>query len=262
MKDYYKILRLTPSASADEIKRSYRRLAMIYHPDRSQNPNAHNSFAEINEAYEILSDSTLKLQYDGLFNSQGDLFVEAQNFSENFNKSRNNNRTERVYRATRKTRDIITPYILKLYRGTAYVSIVLMSLLLIDFLLPDVKYNEILIQKKYGEGNLMEYVLKTKNRVIVVDHDDYVKFKEGDQFAYSQSTIFRFDRSIDLVINNENHTFRLPGNFFTYFTLFIIIGLAFAILTLRAQKEQDILQFGTANFYLSSIIIISVLVVY
>lgn len=262
MKDYYKILRLPSSASSDEIKRSYRRLAMVYHPDRSNNPNAHEFFSEINEAYEILSDQNLKSQYDNLVNSQGDFFVEAQTFSENFDNRRNANRTARVYRATRKTKDIVTPYIVKLYKGFAYLSVILMSLLLIDFVIPDVKYNEILKEKKFGDGNTMEYVLKTSTRTIVIEQDDYVKFKEGDEFIYNQSTIFRFDRSLEKVIGDVNTTFDLPGNFFKYFNLFAIVVLAFAILTIRAQKEQDILQFGTANFYLSMIIIISAVVVY
>ncbi|HTF80475.1 MAG TPA: hypothetical protein VL947_02075, partial [Cytophagales bacterium] len=98
--------------------------------------------------------------------------------------------------------------------------------------------------------------------VIIVDQDDYVRFKNGDKFTYNQSTIFRFDRSLDLIINNENHTFDLPGNFFKYFNLFTVVVLTFSILTIKADTEQDILQYGTANFYLSLIIVVSALVVY
>ncbi|HTF81397.1 MAG TPA: DnaJ domain-containing protein, partial [Cytophagales bacterium] len=146
-------MRLSSNATADEIKRSYRRLAMVYHPDRSNHPEAHELFSEINEAYEILSDQTLRNRYDNLINSQGDLFVEAHTFSENINTNRNHRRTQRVYRATRKTKDIITPYIVKMYKMAAYISVVLMSLLLIDFVMPNVKYEQILLEKKFGEGS-------------------------------------------------------------------------------------------------------------
>jgi len=63
-KDYYIILGVKPTASADEIKRSYRRLAFKYHPDK--NPGdiiAELTFSEIVEAYEILSDAKKREDY-------------------------------------------------------------------------------------------------------------------------------------------------------------------------------------------------------
>ena len=54
MKDYYKILELSPGCSIDDIKKSYRRLAKMYHPDLNKSKHAHELFIEINEAYEIL----------------------------------------------------------------------------------------------------------------------------------------------------------------------------------------------------------------
>jgi len=56
LKDYYTILELPPSASLDEIKKAYRRLALIYHPDKKGNdPYATAQFTEIKEAYETLT---------------------------------------------------------------------------------------------------------------------------------------------------------------------------------------------------------------
>lgn len=52
---YYKKLGLTPNASQSEIKRSFRKLAMLYHPDRNTSPNATKLFIEITEAYEVLT---------------------------------------------------------------------------------------------------------------------------------------------------------------------------------------------------------------
>lgn len=61
-KDYYKILGLEKSASEDDIKKAYRRLAHRYHPDRPGGDEA--KFKEINEAYQILSDKEKRSQYD------------------------------------------------------------------------------------------------------------------------------------------------------------------------------------------------------
>ena len=63
--DYYKILGVSQSASTDEIKTAYRKLAMKYHPDRNpDNKNAEEKFKEATEAYEVLSDSQKRTQYD------------------------------------------------------------------------------------------------------------------------------------------------------------------------------------------------------
>ena len=66
-KDYYKILGLDRSASADEVRKAYRKLAMQYHPDRNPgNKQAEEKFKEINEAYQVLSDSQKRARYDQL----------------------------------------------------------------------------------------------------------------------------------------------------------------------------------------------------
>ncbi len=66
-KDYYKILGVERSASTDEIRKAYRKLAMQYHPDRNQgNKQAEEKFKEINEAYQALSDPQKRARYDQL----------------------------------------------------------------------------------------------------------------------------------------------------------------------------------------------------
>jgi curved DNA-binding protein len=66
-KDYYKILGLSKTATADEIKKAYRKLAVKYHPDKNQNDKtAEEKFKEINEANEVLSDPDKRKKYDEL----------------------------------------------------------------------------------------------------------------------------------------------------------------------------------------------------
>lgn len=70
-KDYYKILGVAKSASAEEIKKAYRKLALKYHPDRNKGDKvAEDRFKEISEAYAVLSDSEKKKQYD-MFGADG-----------------------------------------------------------------------------------------------------------------------------------------------------------------------------------------------
>ena len=64
-RDYYEVLGISRSASPDEIKKAYRKLALKYHPDRNpDDKKAEETFKELSQAYEILSDSQRKSQYD------------------------------------------------------------------------------------------------------------------------------------------------------------------------------------------------------
>jgi molecular chaperone DnaJ len=69
-RDLYQVLGVPSDASAEEIKRAYRKLARQYHPDVSQDPEADRRFKEINLAYQTLSDPAKRRQYD-MFGGEG-----------------------------------------------------------------------------------------------------------------------------------------------------------------------------------------------
>ncbi|MGM0423650.1 MAG: molecular chaperone DnaJ [Thermodesulfobacteriota bacterium] len=78
-KDYYQILGIAKTASTDEIKKAYRKLAFEYHPDRNPNdPEAEQKFKEASEAYEILSDPEKRSNYDHF----GHAGVNGQNYQD------------------------------------------------------------------------------------------------------------------------------------------------------------------------------------
>jgi curved DNA-binding protein len=66
-KDYYKILGVKPEATQDEIKKAYRKLAILYHPDKNPgNKQAEEKFKEVAEAYDVLSDEKKRREFDNI----------------------------------------------------------------------------------------------------------------------------------------------------------------------------------------------------
>ena len=63
-RDYYEILGLSKGATDADLKAAYRKMALQYHPDRNKDKDAEVKFKEVNEAYQVLSDSQKKQQYD------------------------------------------------------------------------------------------------------------------------------------------------------------------------------------------------------
>ncbi|MGW0007242.1 DnaJ C-terminal domain-containing protein [Nocardia grenadensis] len=63
-RDYYEVLGVPRGAGADEIQQAYRKLARKYHPDVNKDPTAEDTFKEVNEAYQVLSDPDTRKRYD------------------------------------------------------------------------------------------------------------------------------------------------------------------------------------------------------
>jgi curved DNA-binding protein CbpA len=66
LKNYYKILGVADDCTAEEIKKAYRRMALMYHPDLNSNQEATQYFMDITEAYKVLSNETRRKNYDYL----------------------------------------------------------------------------------------------------------------------------------------------------------------------------------------------------
>jgi len=79
-KNYYQVLGVSKTASQEEIRTSFRKLALEFHPDRNKDPKAQAKFKEINEAYQTLSDPNKRADYDRFGTSSGANSQRARGF--------------------------------------------------------------------------------------------------------------------------------------------------------------------------------------
>ncbi len=78
-KDYYSILGVSKTATADEIKKAYRKLAVKYHPDKNPgDKKAEENFKQVNEAHEVLSDTEKRKNYDQFGDPRGRVYEETR----------------------------------------------------------------------------------------------------------------------------------------------------------------------------------------
>lgn len=97
IKNYYEILNIKPSATLDDIKTSFRKLALFWHPDRNSNPIAIEKMKELNEANEILSDKNKRMLYDKLYKQFFGLYsidLEIRSETKQTTEASNNKETE------------------------------------------------------------------------------------------------------------------------------------------------------------------------
>ena len=83
-RDYYEVLGVDKNASEKDIKKAYRKLAMKYHPDVSEEEGAEEKFKEVSEAYAVLSDDEKRQRYDQFGHAGMDGFS-AEDFYQNVN---------------------------------------------------------------------------------------------------------------------------------------------------------------------------------
>ena len=78
-RDYYDILGVGRGVGEEDIRRAFRKKAMEFHPDRNKSPDAEDKFKEINEAYQVLSDSNKRTRYDQFGKAGVEPVVEPDN---------------------------------------------------------------------------------------------------------------------------------------------------------------------------------------
>ncbi len=183
MKDkFYKILGLSNGASEEDIKKAYRKLAMLHHPDKNKNEKSHQRFIQINEAYATLTDENYKTKTT--FNEPD--VKTKNNISEEELKKRmewatNYSRMKNI----KESRINYISYIQlrkspmrKISLYVSIISVLFSSLLILDYWL---------IPYKVIEGSLIKKVFNSN------DNFYHLTFKNLNSFDFPQEFVFKTD---------------------------------------------------------------------
>ena len=201
MKDYYLILGIARTASEREIKRTYRRLAITYHPDKNPSADAEARFKEINEAYTVLSDPAMKADYDQRLNNPS--FYSLPD-TQPFHRDPAYRRTTQRRTTGPSERTLFMQSMLKYSRLLFYFGCFWCGVLVIDFLLPSIVRHEIVtsdmkeIPRLVSRDRIDLLVTDQRHHFHVLPHE-MVHFPKGSILHIYSSSI------LSALVKVENH---------------------------------------------------------
>lgn len=197
--DFYKVLGVFPNATGDEIKRAYRKLAVLYHPDKNPDPKVAERFKEITEAYNTLSDEESRRLYDLKFSAA---------FQEVFTKPPKAPHRDPRYRqqppaASRRRDDKWTMHELiskgvKYTRYCSYAGLLVTLLLGIDYILPYQDHADKVINiysVTFRRSTAYDIVETEGGRRLKLYDGDASCLKEGSSISIRSTLIYRIPMS-------------------------------------------------------------------
>lgn len=250
---YYDILGVTRSATASDIKRAYRRLAVVYHPDKNPDPAAEQLFKLINEAYEVLGDPPKRTRYDRELTEPAQI-IQAPPPPPRHRDPAYRPRRARPRRKTdsERLRDMMASYL----PYTARISMVcfgLCLLLAIDYVWPRRHVAETIEyttqRRDYQRtGSITWWVIHTTgNHTIDIPYERSNNFMPGDNVVIHQSMFFRIPVQIDA----QRASLALASNIYGHFIFAPIALMIVSGLGVLARRDVDYgFNLGVATFVL------------
>lgn len=249
--DYYRILGVSHSASEEQIKHAFRRLAIKYHPDKNPDPQAENIFKEINEAYDVLSDPEKRRVYDLRLNNPLVDLVQNQTGPRHRDPAYRPARPKVHRRSERENlRELMAQY-LPIAQKVIFGCFFLSFFLFIDFIWPrqihDEKVERTSLKRTYSRNaSTTWWVIETSgNHYIDLPFAFSDSFPPGQSVTIQASTFFDIPTSVAIPSHVIPIKKSIYGNFiFAPAALLIISSLG---LLFRKNIEYGF-NFGVISF--------------
>jgi DnaJ domain len=245
LKDYYQILRVSRQASPQEIKRAFRRLAIVFHPDKNPSTQSSSLFQEINEAHQILSDPEMRIRYDQLLSasySSTPVDVPPQRYHRDPAYRRSQQAGYKPRPAQPSERLLMMAHFLKYLRLISLVGVGWCGFLMLDYVLPPKLSDEIVLSEAHKTNSW-----RTRHSPYVVitskSHQFPVSSKGNDFFVVGSHATVVTSRVLNILmrVESENKGFTinsLPTVFGTFiFMPVILLMLSIAGLVIKKGIE-------------------------
>lgn len=275
IKDYYKILGVSYNASEETIKSSYRELALRHHPDRSRDTRAHDIFAEINEAYQVLSDPTKKADYDYRYRRY---FLNEVPI----NKEHAGPQTEPPQNYTKEDigkEEDFNENTYEFINRTAWAALVISLFLLIDFFLPhrvsqeNLFSSNLILHYESFDNRKQQYITRHENYDIIRTENYYIFYKDPPYYmAYGDTLIIESSRIMDVPVNvfhkkdkilSEVPTqYGLYDLYFAYVVMFLTSLISVIIIKKKISAAQTLAFFWFVNLLILGWIFIVIFIYY
>jgi curved DNA-binding protein CbpA len=256
MKDYYKILEVSPNATQDEIKKAYRRLAFKYHPDKNNSPMAQALIQEINVAYDVIGDVKKRETYNFRYNSRNTSYPPVNKTS---NKKRTTPYTPPRATYKKKVQRFDFPGWAEKGRYVSAFILFYCVLIGIDYYISS-EYKNTVVEKmeifahrtRRSTSHFTFHIQSTKVNFEV--SSEAVNFGEGDTINVDISPLFGFIKSIERIKNREVYALDHIISFYSpiIFMIFLLAGTSLAAILIKAPETS--FNFSTSNLILFLIV--------
>lgn len=232
MKDYYELLRIPRTASDAQIKQSFRRLAILLHPDKNPHPDAPAAFQELNEAYEVLGDPVKRFMYDQMLGEPGNHEIVVPHRDPAYRKRKDPN-----YRPPKP--EPTAGYLLmqKLMPYTSWLSLlglVLSGCIWVDYFLPRNTSQEVIVE---WHRTFSHHVMITdKGKSFNVLYPLNMKFLKEPEVNVRVSQLFSFLDSVETRSGSFEFT-NVPSVFRNFFFAPLILIILSAIAWIMPRSE-------------------------
>ena len=231
MKDYYHILGVTNKASVSEIKRAYRRLAVIYHPDKNPDPAAEQFFKEVNEAYDVLSDDIKRSEYDfSVQNPFSDVLLSAEPKPRHRDPAYHRRGADHIPREYKPTaKDLMTDY-LPYFKWLIWAGLGFLILFMSDFFLPSrtsiEQINEIYSVYRGRRNSYVYSVIRTTSNRKIIMYEGAIFFENKSDIIVEYTPLLR--AVLKVSDSSQTRSFKLGGIYGPVF----IVPLALFIISI------------------------------
>jgi len=254
LKDYYQILGVSRTASRDEVKRSFRKLAFEYHPDKNSGPLARLKMQEVNEAYDVLGDEQKRIFYNLRYDTFQERITNQTNQQTNsgkasrgFNTFGNNKKSN--FRNRKKYDFKNLAFKSKFVAAFFIIHCLMLSL---DYFMP-IRYHKTIVENFTRIGERNTYLVKSSQVDFVVNCHG-LSLATNDTVDLAITPIFGIVTECFV----HNHFFNqaiLVGNIYSPVFFTVILSLVFAALAFIVKRSVYVIMVVFVSGFFFSIVV-------